>query len=1002
MNNYDIHKPYPIVLLLTLVTNAKETYIIYNVNMTQLPENKKINQNTTNIEIYKHFKYSNYKSINIDLALNPKELETWVDANISNMNSQDYSTDNIKWITSILFQKNNELTISNLTYVIDSYSLLKTVNNIPYLYFIKSINLSKQYKLLNTILTEITQLETKIFDINSENKESINEEKLKLYKQQSYYLYILSEIKLKIQLDSDPTDLGVLESDITNKLITDLILPHSQVPISRDSILTKTYYTYYTYSTLFINSCKIYTNNKNKKMSTAKQVIKNILHTLFYSNRDRDRYNHVDTIPTHVVDNINLLYDNTQKHYMVIMLYYLLDYILILKLIDKLIDTDMTFTRITDNTLSDIVNTELPDIVTANTITNLIKLGKNSDPTIPLILKVMTQVLTNPKEEVPNEKDNTIINEIINKWLPTNNNFTIYETIYICDILYIYIKTTHKTISNQYIILQLRSKIRHLQNINEANLPILKEWFEKNNTKYATFNFNFNNISNKINYALSASMYIKYFETNILNILKNTESIYISAINDTYTESNIIHNTLKSIWGMYINESLSIDKIILKNLDNANNLSSTDVPDELLNNILCTNTKIDVLDSSILIKKLQDIIKLNTSDSSTRIQFRVTSQLSDRSIESRSTLIYIIWYFYSKLNQPALYPTRVIGDPCILPHLLFDKRSTLIPKYIQSAPSMAPSMMLTNTLQVNSFNTSEVYYKITQLHKLESDTPVYLFKLYVNDGDIWYTYDIPNHIYKTIDFKKFTLNAIISKNDIVDVFTPTKIKSINKSTQYLQLKVKGHLTKESQKIQCTVNYNKIINNINVLGNDLIKDVSTKYNNLIKFPSTKNAKIPLVLGGIPTVGGGPKTQKNTDDRMHIFVNNNLSKIQKFILYINQYLDNINNKDAINIYKLINMSLKIFIPFQKIMNKMKHNINSQYIDFVDFYNNNILHPYNIINNIYDVCKLIITDINFIDKLYYKLLNISKSEFFKKVTKNMGSYTLKYNNKIDLLIK
>ena len=331
MNIINSYRPVNIVYILTLVNNYKEINFIYNLNMTQFPDNKKINQNTTDILMYKHFKYSNYNSINIDLALNPKEIENWVDTNIHNINQHDYLKDNIKWVTSILFKKDNELIVSNLTYVIDSYSFINKdniiVNNIPYLYFIKSINILKQSKLSTTVLTEINELETKIDGMTSGTKEAIQEEKLKLFKQQSYYLSILSEIQLKTQLELETTDLSSLETLIKqstiNRFNNNTTNLNSNSVVNR-AILTKDYYTYYSYSTIFINTCKIYTNNKNKKMSLIKPVINNMLNTIYYE-QTRYQFNTNTQIPSIISDNINLLYSKNSNHYLLVLIYYLLE-----------------------------------------------------------------------------------------------------------------------------------------------------------------------------------------------------------------------------------------------------------------------------------------------------------------------------------------------------------------------------------------------------------------------------------------------------------------------------------------------------------------------------------------------------------------------------------------------------------------------------------------------------------------------------------------------------
>jgi hypothetical protein len=185
-----------------------------------------------------------------------------------------------------------------------------------------------------------------------------------------------------------------------------------------------------------------------------------------------------------------------------------------------------------------------------------------------------------------------------------------------------------------------------------------------------------------------------------------------------------------------------------------------------------------------------------------------------------------------------------------------------------------------------------------------------------------------------------------------------------------------------------------MNSANVFGNNLRNDVTGLINKYSKKSTTTQSG-----------GDNTKTQKNKSNKIRMFIDNNLPKITKFILYINKYLHNINT-DNTSLYNLANIASKIFIPFQKLMNKINQNIyeSSKYTRFMDFYNNQILHPCNIMNQIYDVCKLMITDVYFIDKLYNKLSHINNSDLFKEI-KNMtiGSYTQKYNNnKIDLLIK
>jgi hypothetical protein len=174
------------------------------------------------------------------------------------------------------------------------------------------------------------------------------------------------------------------------------------------------------------------------------------------------------------------------------------------------------------------------------------------------------------------------------------------------------------------------------------------------------------------------------------------------------------------------------------------------------------------------------------------------------------------------------------------------------------------------------------------------------------------------------------------------------------------------------------------------------------NYISSFRSKKNNQAPPQA----KIGGGHmKTQKNNSEKIRMFVNANLSKISKFNLYINKYFSE-NSRNDSKLYKLSSITSKIFIPFQVFINKMKRDSyypQSIYIKFIDFYNNHILHPCNIINKIYDVCKMIITDIHFIDKLCNKLHHIYRSDFFNEVKKVTRSFYTKKNNnnKIDLLI-
>ena len=986
-------RPNTVVYLLTIINKSQISYVIYNVDMTQLQNNKKITQNTTDIEMYKHFNYSNYESLNVDIALNPTEFETWIDTNnINSINTNNnYFTDNIKWLTSILFKKDNELTISNLTYVIDSYSFVNPQIISTYIsdiYFIKSINVSNQYKLANTIITEIKQIKNKIDELKSGNSDALLDEKLKLFKQQTYHLSILSEILLKNNLDlSTNKDIDILTSikpgdiNIPNTVNNKLLLSYQ---------LNKYYYTYYSYSTRFMNSCKIYTNNKNKIFPKAQKITDML--TTIYKNTSTNT-----SIPSNIDGIIQYLYLTPGYHYVVVIIYYLLDYILILELMNKYIKNgQIDVDKIgLSNILGHIFS--MKDIL--STLPDIIKLSKHQEPLkIQLLLPdENVNIIFNNSSPV---SDFTIdgIEDTTFKTMYDNVQNTKYkwnDLIYMCDIIYIYSKKKHSDKIDQISQRLLSILARSINNHNNiaGNSKITKDNIDEFITDlHMNYPLTFNSsstLSDKINYALSLSNYIYYFENRIQDIQKTHKSVYETSMDifdeetiESDIQANIITQLTRSfnnIYALYITEGLNIDKIYTKTI---NSNFHKDPKIELINQLECKKTSIDVIDAYKNIQLLKSI-----SDGNKR---RKPNDYVNADIKY-SNLIYIIWYFYNLLNLETTNEEPTDKIRCDLSNLLVPQKE-MIKKDItydvyNDSNFKEPYVYLKNNLIIERVNPNELYYTVDKMNGL-SETLNDKCNVYVEDGNIRYVYtDIllnPTNI--------FQLHTILSNDDILKSFGIENKSSENKN--YIQLKIDSHLTDTSKKIQCETNYNKIKNQANILTNNLRNDVTGLINKYSNKSTQKSS------GG----GENAKTQKNKSEKIKVFLDTNLPKITKFILYINKFSQNI-KPDNRNLYNLTNQALHIFIPFQKLMNKMKHNIYElKHIRFIDFYNTNILHPSNIMNHIYDVCKMIITDIYFIDKLYNKLSQIHKSDMFKEI-KNMtsGSYTKKYNNnKIDLLIK
>ena len=998
-------------------------------------KNKKITNDITDIPIYRQFKYSNYSSLNIDLLLNPKELSEWISKNnINNYidSNNNYLNDNIKWVISLLFKKNNELTISNLSYIIDSYSF-KDPNivspNISDIYFINTINITKQYTLADTVIKEINQIRNKINDIQPINTDELLDERVKLYTQRSDNLQILAQIYFKNILESS-TNLDTLVIPKIGSLPTSLDVSNA---FSSMYIVNKYYNTYKAYSKIFSNTCSIYKKNKNKKFPQI-STFTNLINQISINNSNNNTNNSYINIYT---DTINELYSNTTKHPIIVLLYYLLDYILILKLVNDIVNENNV--HLTNTALPDLLNSTILKFEDEIILNNLIQLANNKS----LLLNNQKQVIRLTQSPAWNQKmyNNEVLTFIPDTSYPRDitskataiiepyiNNIkldrkeTFYDHVYKFDMIYITYKKNNKSAEfDTEVVLYLKYRI--LNEIKEDNKKpdeteedilnklndVMDKYYEsKMYPEIKSLTNNASYIYNKINYAISLSMYIDYYQQNINNVFTKDSSIYSTSMENFDNQTISVFDTVIP----NINKSLKI----VKSLNITENLDiDTLYQDAITNNFLRIYDKDPILSNQIVNILKCKPNKINVSDASTNINI-LKNVLKKQSPTSISNIIYLLWFFYDKCNPidntPApVEPSSSRGE-CKIPNLLIPSKlisssssmtkltfGPLPPQQQQPSPhspqQQQPIIELNNTLVVEQTDPTNVFYTITPPGPFDEHL---LYTLKVTDGNVQYTYtDIKFDKHFKIDPSP---NNILSKDDILKSLiinnNPVQInqhKTDNK--KYVNLIVKGHLTKESEKIVCVSKGETIKNSLSVITNNIFDYISS-------FRSKKNGNHPHSGGG-----GSGRTQKNISEKVKIFINTNLSKITKFILYINTLLENRkppHNTNNSPVYKLSIITSKIFIPFYKLMNRMKRDSYSQqhqheplYTKFIDFYNNQILHPCNIINNIYDVCKHIITDIHFIDKLYNKLSHIYKSDFFKeikRITIHSTHYTKKYN--------
>jgi len=1051
MNKYRLSVPDTIVYLFKFITNTQTNYIIFNENMTTISNidtqsqpskpvsttppsstqqqqqppptdikttNKKLTNDTSDIQIYKQFKYSNYSSLNIDLLLNPKEMNEWISKN--NINNyidinNNFVNDNIKFLTSLLFKKNNILTILNRDYVIDSYSFESSniiSNTISDLYFINNINISNQYTLSNNLITEINQTKNKINEISSIKTDELLDERVKLYTQHSENLYILSQIYFKNILDNN-SKLNTIDIPKIGSL-PNVLFPNDT--FKSMYVINKYYNTYKSYSKLFANNCNIYKKNKNKKFPQI-NTFTNVINQL------SDKSNTSSFINPYT-DTINELYSNTTKNYVIVLIYYLLDYILILNLVNNFVDKGgIELKKIELEKLMDHGLMRFENMTINNNIINLE--NNRTEIEIQFIKSTYWDYNIFQEDPIDQTETNTKILEQIRPYLDKlsiNTPDSLYNRVYKYDILYI--NCINNSILNEELLVafikrRIDDTLNGMITTHEINQSKKDEILQDLNTHMKSKNKDLysdiksfadsNYISTKINYAISLSKYINYFEQNINTIIENDNKyIYSTSMEnfdntDIYNFSSVItkiKESLEIMKSIDITDNLDIDLLYQENITGID----INVKNQILNILKCKINRIQVSDSLTNVSNIKRVI-------------------DRQSTTSISNLMYLIWFFYNKSNPiikdnntpPETTQTPVLK--CKIPNLFIpsnlinnntnnntntNTNTTLSFDEMSADDTQKPNIInLVNTLVIEQSTPADVFYEVKTNSPLNNDST---YTLHVTDGNIKYSYNnikIDNHL--KIDpldnnniLSKYTiLNSLMINGSSVPI---SKSKPENK--KYVNLIIKGNLTKEGKKKECDNNYIKIKDGVNNVTNNTF---TTIMNYISSFRSKKNnnpGQAPAQIGG-----GHMKTQKNNSEKIRMFVNANLSKISKFNLYINKYSSE-NSRNDSKLYKLSSITSKIFIPFQVFINKMKRDSyypQSIYIKFIDFYNNHILHPCNIINNIYDVCKMIITDIHFIDKLCNKLHHIYKSDFFnelKKVTRSF--YTKKNNNnKIDLLI-
>ena len=323
---------------------------IYNSSMSQLPNNEKITTNVTKIPVYTHFKYVDYLTeLNMSLMLNPTELTKWsIQKNTSNANRDNNIKENIKTLTTIIFKKGNILNINNQANTILSYKFYDSdkiiSNNIPVQYFLNSINKLDQYNKYETLNKEIQELNIKLND-HSLDKSSVMEDTIKLCEKKAEVLSVITELNFKDKLNGN-SDINALSQ------FGDLPEPkdiRTDGSIQNIYMLNTYYYTYYSYAKIFRN---IWESYKKHNLSPDKRLLTNLIRSLF-----NNRYNNISTTTfaeTMINDAINKLQSSKTESYKINLIYYLLDYIVILKIITQYLDND----------------TKLPNIEMANLLTD--------------------------------------------------------------------------------------------------------------------------------------------------------------------------------------------------------------------------------------------------------------------------------------------------------------------------------------------------------------------------------------------------------------------------------------------------------------------------------------------------------------------------------------------------------------------------------------------------------------------------------------------------------
>jgi hypothetical protein len=1035
------------VVYLVLLNN--KTYVIYNLNMTKFKNtNETTTQNITEIPVYTHFLYSRYPiDLTNKLLMNTTEFKKWADqVENTNKSTSNNIIANIKTLTNKLFKSGNDFILDNKSNIIISFQYndpSKIIsNNIPDQYFINSINNQEQYTKYQTLRKELQELSTKLEDIPNYTSSYMDEIIKSAYPKKNELLYISNELNFKEALTSDLTkDLttickfGDLSDNIASTTDTDSI----------DSLYIRNKY-YYTYKETAKTLLKIWELYKNNKKNPDKNSITSLIHSVFSDTSS----NKQSMAENNIQDEITKLSQSNDTHYKIIILYYLLDYILILKLLESYISKN-GFISIT---LSDILT---PNSINVNDkmftkLRNLyINSRDSSNINIPTILQNEDIINTisytsDPPERLPvfefPEIEKEIVTEHILK-VPINNT-NLFEKLYLLDIIYIRINSLPDTtpVGFSNIISNIISWIVQHYNAITTNMAnkITKDNFKSKFDKI-TIDKEISNITDvktirkRINYIISLSKYIHYFQTNLGNVIKYNSTIYNKTLsvneNTTVTEYNKIlkdiSKSLKQIKSMRININLNIDKLYDASLDTTLESSL----DQLIQYYKqpepktdMESTKDEILPSDTLELKCTSNNISDISPMSNNI-YVIKSYLnrlsSSRSYESYSlNMIYLIWQFNKLSGSPPPSSTKTSElSNCTLSNLLMkDSTDNKLIMYspipnVETPTDDTHYIHISNTLVTERSKPDTEFYKINTVININKDTRN--FNLYVTDGYVNYMYDIKN-LTDPINTALIQDNAILSKYDLLSNIFGTKYNSKNNEPIYVRLllKTKVDCVAAKQKLDNEIKdqiqknpilygvheaYHKIKENMNNNNNSTITKSNTSQP-IISQPTPPQQTSTSVVK--PTqVGGGNnnnnnKTHKNKKNSLKIFIERNLSIINAFVLYITNYVRNEISDNGIT-YKLCNISLNIFIQFQHLLNNInnhKYNNPDKYIKFIEFYKNNILNPINIIKYIYDICNLLITDISFIDKLYNKMIQISKTSIFKELkTMNNNKYTLKY---------